>query len=123
MPDGGSQSPITMRLNLLSNYRTRKVGMVEANLRTILEDRTIRTKDIVTKMIDSIVIASSKREIDHVEGWPDAQLEILRNVIIEAIRQERPTFYDWQFEDDAQSMTIRDNGLAVYITFRSRPDA
>lgn len=122
MPDGGSQSPMTMKLNLLSNYRTRRMEVEDA-IRMLLERGDIPTKEIVKQMIEGIVIAGSQREIDHVNRWPDAQLEILRQVVLEAIRQKRPTFYDWQFEDEAQGMTIRDNGLAVYITFRSRPDA
>jgi hypothetical protein len=121
MPDGGSQSPITMRLNLLSNYRTRQVE-VEREIEDVLKDDTIPTKDIVKRMIDGITIATSPRELEHVQRWPNGQLEILRQVVLQAVRQKRPTFYDWQYENDLPGISVRDNGLAVYVTFRSRPD-
>jgi len=121
MPNGGSQSPITMRLNLLASRRVRTPAL-RSNIEARLLDRTVSVVEIATSPLDGTVIAINAREQEHVGGWPVQQLEVLRTIVLTAILQERPTFYDWQYEDADPGITVRDNGDGVFITFRSRPD-
>ena len=115
---GGSQSPITMKLNLLASRRLVNVQLRERLLERLLAATPV---EIVSQPIDKTVIANKPHEVKHVRDWPEHQLDLLRAVVLSAIRQNRPTFYDWEFDPDT-SITIRDNGEGVFVTFKSPPD-
>lgn len=121
MPDGGSQSPITMRLNLLASRRLRDAALRE-RLLAVLQDPNRSVQQIATSPLDGTTIAVRPREQTHVRNWPPEQLDLLRTAVRTAVEQGRPTFYDWQREDTGVFLTIRDNGEGVFITFKSPPD-
>src|SRR5262245_5818611 len=126
MPDGGSQSPITMRLNLLANRRTADRALRQRILAR-LRDASVSAAAIATTAMPDMPgvqgapgtqIAVKNREVQHVNRWPSDQLELLRVVVQTAIEQDRPTFYDWQLVDDDPHIVVRDNGEGVFITFK-----
>lgn len=120
MSDGGSYSPITMRLNLLASRSMRDRDLAR-RIRDLVQNRDIET--IVTTPLAGTRIARVQRDIDHiVKDWPWDMLHVLRATILTAINQGRQVFYDWERVNQEPSIVIRDNGDAVFITFRSRPE-
>jgi hypothetical protein len=109
-----------MRLNLLASRRLREPATKQAIL-AALRNPYLTPAQLATTMLNSTVIAVRPREQDHVRDWPPNQLEMLRTAVLTAAEQDRPTFYDWQ-QDTAITITIRDNGEGVFITFKSPPD-
>ena len=89
-----------------------------------LQDFMLTEVDLATQQLtpDATAIAVKVRERQHVEGWPKEQLEVLRTAVTSALQDpQRPLFFDWEFAD-LSSITIRDNGEGVFVTFRSPPD-
>jgi hypothetical protein len=78
---------------------------------------------IAATPLDGTTVARRQHERDHIGRWPRHQKEMLRAVVLEAIAQRRQIIYDWQYEDDDQSIEVQDDGEIIGVTFKSRQDA
>ena len=120
MPDAESQSAITLKLNRLS---TRHLLLRAAWPATVLRDleNGVPLVTIASAAIDGVVIASRPHERDHIARWPADQQQLIRQVLIEALRLGRDLAFDWH-EGPGPAVTIRDFGYIVGVTFRSPPN-
>jgi hypothetical protein len=116
----GSQSPITLKLNLLSQRRVAGAGWRNWALAR-LRDGDDLAEIAASASFEGVVIASKGFERRHIQKWPLQQQILLRQILIEAITQNRQVIYDWTASDQVK-FTVRDMGGVIGITFYNPPD-
>ncbi len=127
----GSQSAMTLKLNLLARRRLSSDGWNDqdalTNVRHALGVATGNGDlySVVSGGIDQVSVASRESEIDHLKSWPEFYGEIQRRfialVILESIEQRRPIVYDWTVDLD-DHFVYRDMGDLLSLTFYNPPN-
>lgn len=60
----------------------------------------------------------SEPEIDHIDRWPNAQKELVRQRIVESIDNDRPMHFRWELHDGDKPANTVDTDSNV-VTFKS----
>ena len=125
MGDGGSQSPITLKLNYLAGRRLSRPEVMQEILNRLIDPKTSLV-DIASSPLAGVIIARRQKEKDHITEWPPEQLAFFRAVVTEAVRQNRQVAYDWEPMDvtspePAYAISMKDDGLIIGFTFKSKP--